>query len=106
MTFAHYCEEFFQVPWRYYKDFSGNYINKDKKTSFKTYTGYVRKLSDGVETTLDPAGELMWEKNIYKGFKPFQKTGIRYVMANDYFKLFEELFLKNNCNPYYYNIIK
>ena len=22
-TFAHYCEEYFQVPWRYYKEFSG-----------------------------------------------------------------------------------
>ena len=106
MTFAHYCEEFFQVPWRYYKRFSGNYVDKEKNTSIKTCVGYVRKINEGIETTLDPAGELMWEKKIYKGSKPFEKTGIRYVMANDYFNLFKELYMTNNCNPYYYNIKK
>ena len=33
MTFLHYCEEFFQVNYRYYKDFSGYYIDADKKKS-------------------------------------------------------------------------
>ena len=28
MTFAHYCEEYFQVPWRFYKKFTGKYTDK------------------------------------------------------------------------------
>ena len=64
----------------------------------------VRKEEKGIITTLNPAGDLLWEKNIYKGNKPFQGNGLRYVCANDYFKLFNELFKKSKCRPYYYDV--
>jgi aminoglycoside 3-N-acetyltransferase len=102
MTFAHYCEEHFQVPWRYYKDFTSKYTDNNNLTKLKTYKGYVRKISENVETTLDPAGELLWETGKYKGFRPFKKSGLRYVCAQDYFNLFQTLFEKNQSNPYYY----
>ena len=104
MTFAHYCEEIHQVPWRYYKKFTGKYTGPDKITLEKTYRGYVRNEEKGIITTLNPAGDLLWEKNIYKGNKPFQGNGLRYVCANDYFKLFNELFKKSKCRPYYYDV--
>ena len=106
MTFAHYCEEYLQVPWKFYKKFTGKYTDKFKKTSLKEYKGYVRKLNEGVLTTLDPAGDLLWSKNLYKGFKPFQENGLRYVYAKDYFNLFEKLFKNNDSKPYYYDIKK
>ncbi len=106
MTFAHYCEEYFQVPWRFYKKFTGKYTDKKKITITKTYKGYVKKLDEGIQTTLNPAGELLWKKKHYKGFKPFEGNGLRYVYSKDYFDLFKELFYKNQCNPYYYDTIK
>ena len=104
MTFAHYCEEIHQVPWRYYKKFTGKYTGPNKITLEKTYLGYVRDEEKGVITTLNPAGELLWERKFYKGNKPFQGSGLRYVTANDYYNLFNELFKKNKCKPYYYDI--
>ena len=105
-TFAHYCEEYFQVPWRYYKEFSGEYTDINNKTKIKTYRGYVRNLERGVETTLDPAGDLLWEKRKFFGNKPFINNGTRYVYSQDYFNLFENLFKRKNSNPYYYKITK
>jgi len=105
-TFAHYCEEYFQVPWRYYKNFSAEYTNQNKETKVKTYKGYVRNLEKGVESTLDPAGELLWEKKKFIGNKPLIKNGFRYIRSKDYFDLFEKLYLDNNCDPYYYTIKK
>jgi len=104
MTFAHYCEEYFQVKWRYYKYFTGNYTNKYNLLEKKIYKGYVKKIDEGVETTLNPAGELLWEKKLYKGNRPFIKNGLRYVRSKDYFNLFKELFHKDKCRPYYYDI--
>ena len=58
------------------------------------------------ETTLDPAGELLWEKKKFIGNKPLIKNGFRYIRSKDYFYLFEKLYLDNNCDPYYYTIKK
>ena len=103
-TFAHYCEEYFQVPWRYYKSFSGEYTNHNKETKTRIYKGYVRDLEKGVDTTLNPAGDLLWKKGKFIGNKPFIKNGFRYVRSKDYFDLFESLYLINKCDPYYYTI--
>lgn len=104
MTFAHYCEEYFQVPWRYYKNFTGEYSDKNGFSQAKTYKGYVRKMEEGIQTTLNPAGELMWKNGIYNGDKPFINSGLRYVQSKDYFNLFEDMFKKKKSIPYYYEI--
>ena len=103
-TFAHYCEEYFQVPWKYYKSFSGEYTNHNKETKTRIYKGYVRDLEKGVDTTLNPAGDLLWKKGKFIGNKPFIKNGFRYVRSKDYFDLFESLYLINKCDPYFYTI--
>ncbi len=105
MTFAHYCEEYFQVPWKFYKNFTGNYKDKNGNSTIKTYKGYVRKINEGIDTTLDPAGELLWERNLYKGNKINEGNGLRFVYANDYFDFFKELYEQNKCKPYFYDKI-
>ena len=44
VTFAHYVEQHFGVPYRYMKSFSGLVVNEGKKTELTT-SYYVRKLS-------------------------------------------------------------
>lgn len=106
MTFAHYCEEHHKAPWRYYKEFKGQYTCKNKITTTKKYKGYVRNLEEGVVSTLNPASELLWNIKLYKGNRPFVNTGLRFVKAKDYFKFFNKLYEQEKCRPYYYDIKK
>ena len=76
--------------YRYYKTFSGNYIGPDNLKRFKTYKGFVRKINEGIITYCNPASEILWEKKIYKGNKPFEKNGMRYIYASEYFNFFKE----------------
>ena len=65
MTFLHYCEEYFQVEYRYYKTFSGNYIGPDNLKRFKTYKGFVRKINEGIITYLQSCFRNFMEKKKY-----------------------------------------
>ena len=86
--------------------FHADYTDINNITKIKTYRGYVRNLEQGVQTTLDPAGDLLWEKGKFFGNKPFIKNGTRYVYSQDYFNLFESLYKSKNSNPYYYKLTK
>ena len=43
-TFMHYTERCLQVPWRYMKDFIGDYTDADGNTSRRKYSMFVRDL--------------------------------------------------------------
>ena len=103
MTFLHYCEEFFQVNYRYYKEFNGYYIDANKKKIYKSYKGYVRKLEDGIITSCNNAAEILWDRKIYKGSKPLSGNGIRYIFSNDYFSFFKECYLNNTLKGLFYD---
>jgi len=103
MTFLHYCEEFFQVNYRYYKDFTGYYIGIDKKKVLKTYKGYVRKVEDGVITSCNNAADILWDKKFYKGSKPLSGNGIRYIFSNDYFSYFKNCYEQNLLKGLFYD---
>ena len=51
-TFMHYVEESVRVPYRYFKNFCGEYIDADGTKSVRGYTMYVRDLSIPVEEYL------------------------------------------------------
>ena len=106
MTFLHYCEEFFQVNYRYYKDFTGYYIDADKKKLLKTYKGYVRKTEDGIITSCNNAAEVLWDRGIYKGSKPLLGNGIRYIYSSEYFNFFKECFELNKLENVFYKKTK
>lgn len=69
-TFVHYVEERVGVPYRYLKDFTGKYIDKDGNETVRTYSMNVRDLDmdmiqiDAVEGYLEP---LVRQKNNYYG---------------------------------------
>ena len=104
MTFLHYCEEFFQVNYRYFKDFTGYYIDANQKKTLKTYKGFVRNSQDGIETTCNNAAEVLWERGNYKGSKPLQGNGLRYIYSNDYFNFFKECNKNNMLSGLFYEI--
>ena len=106
MTFYHYIEEQEQVSYRYFKNFSGNYINKNNVNIKKTYSIYVRKLEDGVITHVNPMGEILWKEGIYNGSKAFTNSGFRLANCNDIFSCVQNVIKKNKHYGVLYKIKK
>jgi aminoglycoside 3-N-acetyltransferase len=81
MTFYHHVEEVRRVPYRYFKDFTGTYIDGDGTVETRTYTLYVRDLERGVVGLGNPAAEMMWAQGLYHGERPGVGAGLRTVTA-------------------------
>lgn len=85
MTYYHYVEECRNVPYRYHKTFTGDYIDNDGMQSVRTFGLFVRNLEQGVQTHVDPMGELLWQKGLYSGFRPGEGCGLRVIPARAMF---------------------
>ena len=91
MTFYHHVEELKGVDYRYFKTFSGAYIGWDGLMKEKSYKLFVRDIDRGVKTDVNPAGELLWNAGLYKGFRPKVDTGLRVIKAVDMFNFVAKL---------------
>lgn len=91
MTFYHYVEEMHKVPYRYFKNFEGKYIDDSGVETTKTYQLYVRDIEKDVLTHVNPAGELMWKEGLYKGDRPLVDSGLRTIKARDMFQFVASL---------------
>lgn len=85
MTFYHYVEEALNAPYRYHKTFTGQYIDELGIESTESYGLFVRDLEAGVQTHVDPMGEVLWAKGIYSGYRPNEGCGLRVVHAAELF---------------------
>jgi aminoglycoside 3-N-acetyltransferase len=85
MTFYHHVEEMLDVPYRYHKQFTGQYTDAGGETSTKTYGLFVRNIEQGVLTHVNPAGELAWARGLYCGSRPNENAGMRVVCAKALF---------------------
>lgn len=103
MTFYHHVEEMMLVDYRYFKEFTGEYIDFDGNKSTKTYELFVRNLENNVVTDVNPAGELMWAADLYKGDKPMVKSGLRTIKANDMFDFVSGIIKANKALGTLYN---
>lgn len=63
-TFVHYVEEYEKVKVRYYKKFTGEYVDKNGISSIRTYLMFVRDIDNGVENEVNPMGKILEEKGI------------------------------------------
>ena len=81
MTFSHHVEEVKRAPYRFFKDFTGAYIDRDGTVETRTYTLYVRDLERGVVGLGNPAAEMMWAQGLYRGERPGTGVGLRTVTA-------------------------
>ena len=81
MTSYHHVEEMLNVDYRYFKDFSGEYIDSSSKSSERTYTLFVRDMNRGVITDVNRMGEILWNEGLYKGFREGIGNGLRTIDA-------------------------
>jgi len=104
MTFYHHVEEMEKVPYRYFKNFSGNYIDASGVETTKTCKLFVRKIDQGVLTHVNPAGELMWKEGLYRGCRPGEDCGLRTINANDMYDFVSQLIRENKALGTLYRI--
>jgi aminoglycoside 3-N-acetyltransferase len=85
MTFYHHVEEQLAASWRYHKPFTGTCVGWDGRATRRTFSIYVRDLERGVTTAVDPMGELLWARGLWRGDRPGQGSGLRTIDANALF---------------------
>jgi aminoglycoside 3-N-acetyltransferase len=101
-SILHHVEEIHQVPYRFYKLFSGKYTDRYGEITDRTYTFYC---NGGVKTLLDPIDDLLWEAGLYKGCKPYFQHGCRVINANDIFKFVWNLIEQGKAKGLLYETI-
>lgn len=80
MTFVHYVEEQVgDLPYRYQKDFTGGYIDREGNSSIKTVSMLVRDFEKETYVTIDPMEMIFENEGIEK----------RYVINGIEFKLID-----------------
>ena len=91
-TFMHYVEDYLKVPWRYMKDFVGDYTDADGNITRRKYSMFVRDLDIDSTLVTDPA--------VFDGKNVLHKA--LWAEVDLYFMEFEKAFpfyaddLKNN----------
>ncbi len=85
MTSYHHVEEMLNVDYRYFKDFSGEYVDSSSMSSERTYSIFVRDVNRGITTDLNRMGEILWKEGFYKGFRKGTGNGLRTISAQALF---------------------
>lgn len=104
MTFYHHIEELNKVEWRYHKIFEGNYTDIKGKKSIRKYSLFVRKINEGIQTHVNPAGELMWKEGLYIGDLPRIGSGLRTINAQEMFNFITNIIKKNTAKNILYRV--
>jgi len=86
MTSYHFVEEKCQVPYRYYKTFTGNYEHIDRQVDIREYELYVRDLDAGVVTSVNRMGEILWTEGYCVGNRPRMGNGLRSISMKSFCK--------------------
>jgi aminoglycoside 3-N-acetyltransferase len=96
MTFFHYVEEMQKVPYRSFKEFSGNIIDRNGMGKKTKLVLYVRNLSKGVETELNLMGNILENEKIIK-IGNIGSSKIRFMSSREvYDRTVKEINLNQN----------
>jgi aminoglycoside 3-N-acetyltransferase len=104
MTFYHHIEEMHQVDYRFHKQFSGEYTDWHGDTSMRTYALFVRDIEKGVLTDVNPMGEVLWDRELYAGFRQDEGPGCRTIRANAMYDAVSEVIETGRARELLYSI--
>ncbi|QXC52250.1 AAC(3) family N-acetyltransferase (plasmid) [Agrobacterium salinitolerans] len=104
MTFYHHVEEMCGVEYRAHKNFDGRYTDVDGIESRRRYSIFVRRTEQGVKTSVNRMGSLLWQKGIYRGDREKQGTGLRIASANAIYEATAEVINAGKAKDYLYEI--
>lgn len=94
MTFFHHVEELEGVDYRYLKTFTGMVTDEDGNTYEDSFQMLVRDIEQGVETMVDPMGELAEQAGIIKSHQ-IGEAAVRLMRANEIYE-FTAREMRNN----------
>jgi len=106
MTSYHFVEEHNLADYRYFKDFTGTYIDQNNNEQVKTYSLYVRDLEKGIKTDVNRMMDFLWKIGAYKGDKPDEGYGMRTIEMNDLFNETDKVIKSGNAINFLYSIEK
>lgn len=92
-TFMHYVERVSNVPYRYMKNFSGEYINKQGRKDICNYGMYVRDLDIESEEYLPDS--FLEKRNILKGTMWQEQIPLKVINFYDSFNVIKDDLLNN-----------
>ncbi|MDD5929205.1 MAG: AAC(3) family N-acetyltransferase [Spirochaetales bacterium] len=98
-TFLHYVEESLQVPYRYYKNFRGNYIDFDGNKTNRNYVMYVRDLL--INSSEYMPDSFFEEKNVLHKIL-WNETQLKIMNCVDAFMIVKNDLLTNNGRNMYH----
>ncbi len=104
MTSYHYVEECNEVPYRYFKDFTGQYIDQNGHQAERTYKLFVRNTEQGVNTDVNRCMDLLWEKGLYSGEKYNEGYGMRTILFEDFFNEVDQIIKSGKAEDYLFSI--
>lgn len=104
MTFIHYAEVTCNVPYRFAKSFTGEYVDKEGRSEIRTYDYAARKLEIQPEERFNRMGIILEEKGISKKINIDGVECYTIDLARSYPIICKDI-LENNCgNIYDFNI--
>ncbi len=106
MTSYHFVEEQNLVDYRYFKDFTGTYVDENNMEKVKTYSLFVRDLERGVKTDVNRMMDYLWEIGAYKGDKHDEGYGMRTIDFNDLYNETDKVIKSGNAINFLYSIEK
>jgi len=75
-------------------------------TRVKTRGLFVRDLEQGVTTQVSPMEEILWDKGIYTGCRPYEGNGMRVVKARAMFDAVSEVILQGKAEGLLYKSVQ
>lgn len=102
MTFYHHIEEMNEVDYRYHKTFTAPYTDVEGLTSERTYSLFVRDITRGVQTHVDPTGDLLWKDGLYRGYRHTDGNGLRTISARAMFDYVTRIIRSGNARGLLY----
>ena len=97
-TFLHYVEESLQVPYRYFKNFKGEYIDVSGSRTLRNYVMYVRDLNITSQEYMPDS--FFEERGILKA-SPWNGVGLKTMSCIDAYNCMKEDFLNNGGRNMY-----
>ena len=98
-TFLHYVEETLQVPYRYYKNFRGEYIDSVGNKTNRNYVMYVRDLAVTSQEYMPDS--FFEERGILKA-SSWNETELKIMNCTDAFEVMKDDFLNNGGRNMYH----
>lgn len=103
-TMIHHAEEMSEVPYRYHKNFTGEYTDVDGETSERTYSFFARDIEKGVLSYLQPIKNLLDNSGILSFNSADKDKMLKVGSARQVFEFVTDIIVSGAAENIFYRI--